>query len=157
MCNMDINEHAPAIAKAEIRVQAPLETVWRIQCDIDRWSEWNPDIQRSKLEGPLSTGSVFRWKSGGAAIVSTLREIEPMRKIAWTGKAIGIRAAHSWSFERQGDSVAVVTRESFDGWLPHIFPRTLRKMLDRSLRTWLQNLKRRAEIGDPSRSPPSAE
>ena len=143
---MKPDELAPAIAESEIAIHAPLETVWRIQTDIDRWAEWNSKVQRSKLEGPFAVGSVFRWKSGGASIVSTLQEIEPMRRIAWTGEAMGARASHVWSFERRGDLVIVATRESFAGWWPRLFPGLTRLMLSTVLRAWLQSLKRRCEV-----------
>ena len=149
---MEIDEQAPAIAEAKIAIQAKLETVWGIQTDIDRWSEWNPGVQWSKLNGPLAVGSVFRWKSRGSFIVSTLQEIEPMRKIAWTGQAMGARAKHTWSFEARGDAVAVLSRESFDGWWPRLLPGLTRRILGNVLRAWLRSLKQRAEA--PDRSPP---
>jgi len=142
---MEIDLQAPAIARAEIAIRATLETVWRIQTDIDRWSDWNTEVRRSRLEGPLAVGSVFRWTSGGASIISSLQEIEPMHKIGWTGKAMGARASHIWTFEPRGDMVVVVTRESFDGWWPRLLPGLTRRMLDNTLGAWLQSLKRRAE------------
>jgi uncharacterized protein YndB with AHSA1/START domain len=145
---MEIDPTAPAIAEAEIAIRAPLETVWRIHTDIDRWSEWNAKVRRSKLEGPFAAGSVFKWSSGGASIVSTLQEIEPMTRIAWTGKAMGARASHVWTFEPRGDLVLVRTRESFEGWWPRLFPGLTRGMLKPILRAWLQDLKQRAEASD---------
>jgi hypothetical protein len=142
---MQINPKAAAIAESEITIHAPIERVWRIQTSIDRWSEWNSDIQRSKLEGPLAAGSVFRWKSGGASIVSTLQQVEPMRELAWTGKALGVRAVHTWTFQQQGETVLVVTRESFEGWWARLIPGPTQRMLETSLRNWLKNLKQRAE------------
>lgn len=145
---MEIDRGAPASAEAEIAIRATLETVWRIQTDIDRWSEWNPKVRWSRLEGPLAPGSVFRWQSGGASIVSTLQEVEPMRKIAWTGEAMGARASHIWTFGRgKEDTVVVLTKESFDGWWPRLFPGLTRRMLDTVLRAWLKSLKQRAETG----------
>jgi hypothetical protein len=142
---MEINPKAPVIVEREISIQAPLETVWRWQSDIDKWSDWNPDIRHSKMDGPLAPGTVFQWKAGGASIVSTLQDVEPMRKLAWTGKTSGLRAAHTWRFEQQGDSVLVATRESFDGYWARLLPNVARKLLDKALRTWLESLKRQAE------------
>lgn len=142
---MDINSKAPATAQSELRIQAPLERVWRIQTDIDHWSEWNSNVQRAKLEGPLAPGSVFRWKSGGMSIVSTLEEVEPMRKLGWTGRALGVQAIHIWDFKREGDETVVTTRESFEGWWVSLLPGMTRKLLDGALREWLGSLKRRAE------------
>ncbi len=138
-------ERQVPLAKAEIAIRAPLEAIWRIQTDIDRWSEWNPEVRRSRLEGPLAPGSMFTWTSGGTRIVSTLQEVEPMRRIAWTGKAMGARARHIWNFERQDHQVIVSTQESFDGWWPRLLPGLTRRMLDGVLRTWLLSLKQRAE------------
>jgi len=137
--------NAAAVAECKIEIHAPLERVWGIQTKIDRWSDWNSDIQRSKLDGPLAVGSVFHWKSGGASIVSTLTQIEPMRALAWTGKAFGVRAAHTWTFRQQGETVFVETRESFDGWWPRLIPGVTRRMLETSLTKWLRNLKQAAE------------
>ncbi|MFZ5747154.1 MAG: SRPBCC family protein [Pseudomonadota bacterium] len=142
---MQADRQAPPTAEAEIAIRAPLETVWRVQTDIDRWSEWNPKIQRSRLEGALAAGSLFKWTSGGASIVSTLQVVEPMRQIVWTGKAVGARAHHVWNFEPRGDLVVVSTQESFDGWWPRLLPGLTRRMLDGILRAWLQSLKQRAE------------
>ena len=142
---MQIDPKAAAIAECRILINAPLHRVWQLQTEIDRWSEWNPAVRRARLEGPLAVGSVFRWKSGGTSIVSTLAQVEPMSELAWTGRSFGIRAAHTWSFRRQGKSVAVVTRESFDGWVPRLLSRAAQAMLAATLRTWLKHLKQAAE------------
>jgi hypothetical protein len=142
---MRADRQAPLTAEAEIAIRAPLDIIWRVQTGIDDWSEWNPKVSRSRLEGPLAAGSVFKWTSGGTSIVSTLQEVEPMRRIAWAGKAMGARAHHIWSFEPRGDLVVVSTQESFDGWWPRLLPGLTRRMLDGLLRAWLQSLKQRAE------------
>jgi hypothetical protein len=144
-CLMEINRTAPAIAQGEIAIHAPLDTVWSIHTDIDRWSEWNSSVRRSRLEGPLAAGAVFRWVSGGASIISTLQQVDPMRTIAWTGRAMGARASHVWTFEREGDAVIVHTTESFNGWWPRLFPDLTRGMLENILSAWLQALKQQAE------------
>jgi uncharacterized protein YndB with AHSA1/START domain len=139
------NRRPPALARAEIAIGASLETVWRIHTDIDRWSEWNPKIKQVRLDGPLAVGSMFRWKSGGVSIVSVLQEVEPTRRIVWTGKAMGANARHVWDFEQREGLVIVTTSESFDGWWPRLFPGFTRRMLESILSEWLQNLKRQAE------------
>ena len=142
---MQIDPKSAAIAESRILINAPLQRVWQLQTNIDRWRDWNPAVTRSQLEGPLVVGSVFRWKSAGTSIVSTLAQVEPMQALAWTGRSLGIRAVHTWTFERQGKAVSVVTRESFDGWLPRLLPGSSRGLLDASLRAWLKNLKQAAE------------
>jgi uncharacterized protein YndB with AHSA1/START domain len=147
---MQINLKAPAIAQHEIIIQAPLATVWQILTDIDRWSEWYPLVSQSKLEGSLAPGSRFRWKSGGAAIQSTIREIEPERQLSWTGKALGTQAIHIWKLEPQAEGILVKTEESFEGWLVSFFKGTMQRTLDSSLQAWLTYLKQKAEAVESS-------
>lgn len=61
---MEINQEAPLIAKKEIFIQAPPQAVWKIHTDINSWSQWQPGITLSKLEGALVVGAGFQWKSG---------------------------------------------------------------------------------------------
>ncbi len=41
--------------------------VWRIWSDVDRWPDWNPDMNQSRLDGPLRLGTtgMIDTKSGG--------------------------------------------------------------------------------------------
>jgi len=41
---MQINANAPAIAHHEIMINAPLERIWQLLTDIDRWSTWYPAV-----------------------------------------------------------------------------------------------------------------
>jgi hypothetical protein len=142
---MDINSKAPAIARHEILITASSDTVWALLSDINHWSTWNSNISASTLEGALEPGTRFRWRAGGTSITSTLQEVEPQRRLSWTGKVMGIQAIHVWIIEPAGSSVVVKTEESFDGWLARLFRSTLQKMLDTSLTAWLVSLKQKAE------------
>jgi len=87
---------AAVSSAAQIEITAPPHRVWALLSDIDRWPTWNPLVQRAVLNGPLQPGSVFRWKSRGFAVTSTLREVTGKHRIAWTGKAFGTHAVHTW-------------------------------------------------------------
>ena len=138
---MDINRKAPAIGSAEALIQAPLDIVWAVLTNLAEWSRWNQDVEYLDMEGPLAPGTEFRWKAGGAAITSELQEVEPKGRIVWTGKILGIRAIHVWTFEEQEDSVLVRTEESFEGVLARLFAGSLRRMLATSLAKGLEALK----------------
>ncbi|MBI4784040.1 MAG: SRPBCC family protein [Oscillatoriophycideae cyanobacterium NC_groundwater_1537_Pr4_S-0.65um_50_18] len=142
---MEINLKAPAIAQHQITINATSETIWQILTDINQWATWNPNISEARLEGALKPGSTFRWKSGGTAVLSTLQEIEPQRRLSWTGQVIGTRAIHVWMLEPQGDCVIVRTEESFEGWLVQLTKGMMQRMLDTSLQEWLKHLKQKAE------------
>jgi uncharacterized protein YndB with AHSA1/START domain len=145
---MEVNRQAPAVASDEVFVEASPQRVWALQTDVDSWPAWRSDVSRAELEGDLAVGSVFRWRSGGFSVVSTVREVEPERRLVWMGKALGTRAVHSWVFEAREGGVLVRTEESFEGWLVRPLRVTMQKTLEGSLRTWLGDLKRTAEGGE---------
>jgi hypothetical protein len=142
---MDINRKAPAIANADALVDAPLDVVWSVLTNIKEWSRWNPEVEYVDMEGPLKPGTEFRWKAGGALIVSELQEVEPKRRIVWTGKILGIRAVHVWTFAEQTDGVLVHTVETFDGLLARLFAKSMRRMLASTLSKSMEALKAECE------------
>jgi uncharacterized protein YndB with AHSA1/START domain len=140
----DDSPAAPWIA-AEIEVSAPRDVVWAVLTDIDAWPSWNPDVKSASLEGALAEGTRFRWKAGPGTITSTLRQIEPPRLIAWSGKTFGINAVHVHRLDERDGTTAVTSEESWDGLLVRLLRRRLAKTLDESIRSGLQHLKAEAE------------
>lgn len=146
---MDADRNAPAFAEHETYVEAPPATVWALMSDIDGWSSWQSDIGTAKLNGPLAPGSPFKWKSGGTGVSSKLQEVEPPRRLAWTGTAAGARAKHVWIIEPQGSGTLVRTQESFEGLVVVLLKGSMQRLLDSSLQAWLAALKQTAEAGEP--------
>jgi len=144
---MEINQQAPLVAKKEIFIQAQPQAVWKIHTDINSWSQWQPGITFAKLEGALTAGSVFQWKSGGIAINATINMVEPNERIGWTGTAIGTQARHIWTLKPHKDGALLTTEESMDGWLTRALKVVMPRFLEESLNTWLQSLKKQAESG----------
>jgi uncharacterized protein YndB with AHSA1/START domain len=142
---MDINADAPVITRDEILIYAPIDSIWRIKTDVAGWPSWQPDVDGAQVDGPLSVGSVFRWQTAGLDITFTVEEVDAPRRIMWGGPAQGIIAVHVWTLDEQGDGVLVSTAESWEGDPVTAQVEELQAALDRSLRTWLQNLKRLAE------------
>lgn len=143
---MDIDRNAPAITQDEIFIAAPLGTVWDLFTDVPRWPEWHSDISSASLEGPLTAGTVFRWSTAGLDdIASTLGEVIPERRIAWSGPAQGIMGIHVWTFIPVQNGVLVKTEESWSGEPVLQQLGFAQQGLDQSIRSWLENLKREAE------------
>lgn len=142
---MDINRDAPATASAEAFIRAPLNVVWSVLTNFGEWSRWNPDVRHVDMRGPLAPGTEFRWKAGGASIVSLLQELEPERRIGWTGRTLGIRAAHVWTFTEQEGGVLVRTEESFEGLVVTLFAGPMRRTLASSLQNGLNALRTECE------------
>jgi hypothetical protein len=85
------------------------------------------------MRGPLAPGTEFRWKNGGVSIVSLIQDLEPERRIAWTERTLGIRAAHIWTFTEQAVGVLVRTEKSFNGLIVRLFAGPMRRTLASSL------------------------
>jgi uncharacterized protein YndB with AHSA1/START domain len=142
---MEINSQAPLVARKEIFIQASPDKVWGIQTDINSWKEWQQGISRSQMNGALAVGTSFQWTSGGFAVTSTLQEVQPMRRIAWTGNAFGSKARHIWMFKPRGEGTLVTTEESMEGWLISLLKPLMPKFLEQSLDVWVSSLKAKAE------------
>jgi uncharacterized protein YndB with AHSA1/START domain len=142
---MYVNRSAPAYAEHEICIESSPERVWALISDIEGWSSWQPDFGESHLDGALAPGSTFRWKSGGRGVSSTIQQVEPPSRLAWTGSAAGAKAKHVWIVEPKGSGVVVRTEESFEGLVVVILKRSMQRLLDSSLQKRLEALKRAAE------------
>jgi uncharacterized protein YndB with AHSA1/START domain len=145
-----IDVRAPVVGAAEIEITAEPELVWDVLAALESWPTWNPDIKSLSMHGDVAVGSVFRWKAGPGTITSTIREVDPPRRIAWTGRTLGIRAVHVWWLEPSDGTTTVLTEESYQGLVARLFRRPLQKALDRALDNALRYLKaeveRRAEF-----------
>ncbi|WP_406289473.1 SRPBCC family protein [Embleya sp. NBC_00896] len=140
-----VDADAPVVVRLAVTIDAPLADVWALHTDIDAWADWNPDIDRAELDGPLREGARFRWFTHGLDIASTVYQVIPGRRIVWGGPAHGIDGVHAWTFHEADGVVTVRTDESWSG--PSVDAQTdeLRYALTQSLHGWLLALKARAE------------
>ena len=142
---MKVNESAPAVASAEVEVDADPETVWEVLTSIDDWPDWNPGVRSAALEEGLAEGSRFRWKAGPGTITSTLQRIERPRLIGWTGRTFGIKAVHVHRLEPRGERTLVRSEESWEGLPVRMFRGRMQRTLDEALGPGLDHLKAEAE------------
>ena len=138
---MQIDRDAPAIAQGRVEIDAEPQAVWDLLVDFERWPDWQPKVRSMELDGPLATGTVFRWKPGMATITSTIEQLDPPRAVAWTGTATGIEAVHVWRLEPGGAGTVVFTEESWDGWLVRALKGPMRKTLQKEIDAVLEHLK----------------
>jgi uncharacterized protein YndB with AHSA1/START domain len=142
---MEINSNAPIRSCHEITINAPLETVWRVHTQINGWPDWNSDIAKANLTGPITVGTVFHWETAGMAIPSTIGEVVPLRKLAWSGETGGILGVHVWTFSATPEGTHLRTEESWEWVSLPAQTKGIRDALDASLVGWLLFLKTRAE------------
>jgi uncharacterized protein YndB with AHSA1/START domain len=143
---MEVDTDAPAVARAEIEVEAEPEIVWAVLTDIAGWPSWNPDVRSATPEGPLAGGTRFRWKAGPGTITSTLQEVERPHLVSWTGTTLGIRAIHVHRLEGRGSATLVRSEESWDGPLVRLLRQSMRKTLQKAIESGLRHLKAEASI-----------
>jgi hypothetical protein len=136
---------AAVSSQAQIEIATTADRVWELLTRVDRWPTWNPLVQQAVLSGPFQPGSVFKWKSKGLTVISTVQEVTPSQRLTWTGKAFGTRAIHTWEILATDSGVELRTAESFDGWLPKLMPKTMQRTLDEALPAWLKAIKSEAE------------
>lgn len=143
-----IDETAPVITRDDIVIHAPISRIWHIQTDVESWPAWQPGVTSvdKQTDGPLRPGSSWVWSAEGLeGITSTVKQVDPKRRIVWGGPAAGITAIHVWTFEPTKEGVVVHTEESWTGEPVDADTEYLQEALDASLDQWLHNLKRRAE------------
>jgi hypothetical protein len=143
-----IDRDAPVIAHHEIDINAPLETVWRLQTDVNNWPAWQTDITSARLDGPFEPGNSFTWTSHGFTVTSTIYAAVGPARVLWGGTADGITGIHEWLFAQIPAGVHVTTQESFAGQPVEADTASMQAILDASLAAWLKNLKAAAE--DPA-------
>jgi hypothetical protein len=143
-----INKHAPVVGWSEIEIAAAPEVAWNVLTAIGRWPSWNPAVKSITFEEGIDEGSEFRWTAGPGSITSTIRDVDPPRRIVWTGSSFGIKAIHVHTFEPRAGGTLVRTEESYDGLVARLFRRRLQKTLDTTLDDELRHLKTEAEARD---------
>jgi uncharacterized protein YndB with AHSA1/START domain len=138
-------DNAPVVAESELEIEARPEAVWDVLTNVEEWPTWNPDVKSVSVQGKLEEGSTFRWKAGPGTIKSTIQQVDPPSRIAWTGTTFGIKAVHVYVLEPRGAKTLVRTTETYDGLVARLFSKQLRKTLDRALVEGLQHLKAELE------------
>jgi uncharacterized protein YndB with AHSA1/START domain len=141
----EINQNAPVVGSSEVEIAATPEVAWEVLTAIARWPSWNPAVKSASFDGEVDEGAAFHWKAGPGTITSTIQDVEPPRRIAWTGTSFGIRAIHVHTFEPQAGGTRVRTEESYDGLVARLLRRRLQSVLDTTLEGELQHLKAEAE------------
>ena len=56
-----------AFREASLETTASPAKVWAVWSDVNRWPDWNPDMNESRIDGPLKLGAtgMINTKSGG--------------------------------------------------------------------------------------------
>ncbi|WP_185020803.1 SRPBCC family protein [Histidinibacterium lentulum] len=155
MDDFDIDLRAPVTATATRVLLAPPEQVWRTLSDLTDWPRWNRAIEGLWMAGPLAHGQYFEWRTEGWFIRSTLRLVDPPRRLGWTGRSPGTRSAHVLDIEPAGSGpehgTRVTSRASLGGMMPLLFRTGMRRRLAVALAADLEALAQEIEPRPPRR------
>ncbi len=88
-----------AFREASLETKASPATVWRVWSDVNHWPQWNPDMNESRIDGPLKLGAtgMINTKSGGKhdVVVTQYEEGKSfeLESTALPGTKMAIRAS----------------------------------------------------------------
>jgi len=132
-----------------VDIAAPVERVWEVMTDVERWSEWSETVTlvRRLDDGPLRTGSrakVNQPKIPEAEYVVT--ELEPEQGFTWVATGPGVLTTARHALEQSpGGGTRVLLSVVQSGWLGSLMGRFYRGLTDRYLATEAAGLKARCE------------
>jgi Polyketide cyclase / dehydrase and lipid transport len=87
-----------AFREASLETSASPAKVWQVWSDVNRWPEWNPDMNESRIDGPLKLGAtgMINTRSGGKHGVVVTHYVEgrsfELESTALPGTKMAIRA-----------------------------------------------------------------
>ncbi|MFF7457252.1 SRPBCC family protein [Kitasatospora sp. NPDC008115] len=155
--------------RTEAVIDAPLDVIWKLQTEVDRWPSWQgPVTSAERLDhGRFRVGSAFHWTTPvppgtgipatSLDITSTVRQVKQGSCIRWTGPADGegvhIDGVHVWNFSRVKGGVKVSTEETHTGPQVDANVPMATAILQAGLEGWLADLKAAAGAQAPAGMP----
>ncbi len=144
--------------RTEIEIDAPVERVWEVLTDFDRFPEWNPFIRQ--IRGNMRVGSrleVFIGASGtqGMRFRPTVMKVVPNRELRWLGR-LGLPrlfdGEHIFQIDPLGPMRArFIQRERFRSLLVPLLARSLNRDARRGFDEMNRALRARVTASSESR------
>ena len=132
-----------------VDVAAPIERVWDVVTDIDRWPEWTTSVNRAHRcdEGPLRPGSQAELAQPKLPEATwTVTEVEPGRSFTWEQPGPGVRTTARHALEPiEGGGTRVRLSVEQSGWMAWAIDLFYGRLTQRYIETEAAGLKERAE------------
>ena len=142
----------PREVYTHIRINAPVERVWKMLTDLGSYKQWNPFIVESIGKAQLGEQLTCRPRVGRKKIATfhpTVTRLIPEKVFAWTGHVLfpGLAdGVHIFELKPQGDDhVLLVHRQEFSGILIPFIWKRIEKTAKRGFILMNEALKQRAE------------
>jgi uncharacterized membrane protein len=130
-------------------ISAPIERVWDVFSDVERWPEWNASVtDLTVVSGPvLAIGSRVRIKQPLLPVlVWEVTTVQPGRSWAWTSRSVGARTTATHQL-RSIDSATTHVEQTIEhtGAVGVLVGRLMRRLTRRYLATEAAGLTARSE------------
>ena len=144
-------QNCPIHVRNELDMAAPQEQVWAWLVRAPLWPAWyanSANVKIMKGPGPdLGKGTIFRWKTFGVTIMSTVLEYVPNERLAWDAHAFGIDAYHAWVLRPSAKGCHVLTEETQHGWLARLGKLFMPNRMYKYHQIWIEGLESKARSG----------
>jgi hypothetical protein len=136
---------SPIFTRNELFIAASAERIFAALVRATEWPEFYDNAKDVQIDGPspeLSLGTLFHWTTFGVRAHTTIEELVPNRRLAWSGRALGSTAYHGWVIEPREGGCLVITEETQQGAIPSLGRFFLRRGLLKWHQRWLEGLAR---------------
>ena len=101
---------APIEVRNEAVINAPVDRVWDVLTDLERWPSWYRACRWIRVESPSSGAQplTFRWKAHPVELRSTVVRSDRPRAFAITADAFGLHADRTFTLRSTPDGLGTV-------------------------------------------------
>jgi len=136
-----------SIERASVAIDAPVDVVWAVFTDVERWPTWASSFTSLELlDGPLRPGARVRIQQPRLpTVVWTVTSWEPGRSWTWTATSPGARTEASHVLSPSGSGTVAEQTIRSSGPVGRVAALLLRSLTRRYLSIEAAGLKRRSE------------
>ena len=133
--------------KASIVIDAPIEVVWSVFTDVERWPTWASSFTSVELiDGPMRLGGKARIRQPGLpTVVWQVTQWDPGRSWTWTATSPGARTDASHVLTRAGSGTVAEQSIVASGPIGRLAAFVWRSLTRRYLAIEAAGLKQRCE------------
>jgi uncharacterized membrane protein len=135
------------VERASIAIDAPIEVVWAVFTDVERWPTWTRSVTSVELiDGPMRLGARARIRQPRLpTVVWEVTKWEPGRSWTWTAKSPGARTEASHVLTASGSRTIAEQSIIPSGPLGRLAALVWRSLTRRYLAMEAAGLKQRSE------------
>lgn len=135
--------------ETEVTIEAPLEKVWAVLSDVERWHEWTASIKSVLLLDPKPLHEESQALVEQPRLPKALWQVTELKRgrgFNWQAKSLGaLTVGEHWITPDSNGGVKVALRVRQTGWLARVFRPWIEKLTREYVAMEAQGLKRRCE------------